>query len=429
MNDDFLPVSPDGLGPMTDRLSQEASKKLFDEECSAVERDRPPLSEARARLVSFLFGRPEGTSSADTRGEINRVLRGLYPGEFTWSTPADVIARLANQGDPVPTGFSPLDNLLRRRGIPPGRVVIVGGPPGAGKTTLAKQIAASIQIPVVCLFMDEGVEPAAIKIGQQFQLDRDKLEVGEPETVVTLRTRLEEADIRLIETEHPEATFETAIQLALEIDAPVRLVVADSVQTIKLVREQEADPEDREAISTFMWKARHFAKKHDLILLLVAQLNRLSYRSKKDAQELNPLAMFAGSRAIEHASDVAILLETPNENDVSRCVVARNRIGDRGEFFVKLNRVTSTLVHVDPVEAAGADEALRDGDRVRRLAAAKEKIRRVLSIHPGIGKKALRKVAGIHNDDCDAATEEMLRNEEIRIEKEGTIHKHFLTRK
>ncbi len=234
------------------------------------------------------------------------------------------------------------------------------------------------------------------------------------------------SNVRLIETEHPDATLETAVKLALEIDAPRRMVVADSVQTIRTTNDQKADPEDREAISAFMWTARHLAKKHDLILVVIAQLSRISYKNKKDAQDLNPLAMFAGSRAIEHASDVAILLEQPNENDVSRCVVARNRLGDKGAFYVKLDRTKASLVHVDEAEATGAEEGLQAEQRARKLANAKDRVRDILRAFPGIGKRALRKRAGVSNPDCDAAVEEMLHADEIRIETQGKLEKHYL---
>src|SRR5262249_19625398 len=154
-------------------------------------------------------------------------------------------------------------------------------------------------------------------------------------------------------------------------------------------------------------KARYFAKKYNLIIIIVAQLSRNSYKSKKDAQDLNPLAMFAGSRAIEHASDVAIVLETPNEDGVSRLHVARNRLGQKGSFLVKLARKTSPLVDVDPASAADAEEVRGDEDRARRISAAEKKVIKAIREHPGAGKKFLRRFG--NHGDVDVALEELLR--------------------
>ncbi len=365
--------------------------------------------------------------AAEAEDEIRRTrdaISSSAPAGQTWFSPADVVGRLAKEGDPIPTNFARLDRFFRRGGIIRGKVVVIGGPPGAGKTTFAKMIACSARIPVSALFFDEGDEPAAVMIGQGFGFDRAKLEIGDPETVAAFRQKLADRDFRLIETESPDATVERAVKVALEINAPVRMVVLDSVQTIKLTRDQEADPEEREAISAFMWKARHYAKKHGLIMVIVAQLSRTSYKSKKDSQDLNPLAMFAGSRAIEHASDVAILLETPNEDDSTRLIIARNRLGEKGSFHVRLDRKSSTLIYIDPAVAADAEEVRQDEDRARRISAAEKKILKALKDHPGAGKNFLRRLG--NHGDIDAAIEELGRKRKIRVERTGQTHGHFL---
>jgi len=341
-----------------------------------------------------------------------------------WLSPADVVARLAQEGEPIPTKFARLDSFFRRGGVVPGRVIVIGGPPGAGKTTLAKMIACSMGIPVSALFFDEGIEPAAVMIGQDLGFDRTKLEIGDPETVAAFRQKLADKHFRLIETEIPDATLERAVKVALEIDAPVRLVVLDSAQTIRLSEGQESDPEEREAISAFMWKARHYAKKYHLIVIIVAQLSRTSYKSKKDAQDLNPLAMFAGSRAIEHASDVAILLESPHEDGSARLLIPRNRLGEKGGFHVRLDRKTQTLRYIDPASAADAEEVRQEEDFGRRISAAQKKITKALKIHPGAGKNFLRRLG--NHGDIDAALEELIRKGKVRVETVGQTHGHFL---
>jgi replicative DNA helicase len=314
----------------------------------------------------------------------------------TWATPADVIERLAVQGDVVPTGFPPLDRLFRRGGIPPGRVVAIGGPPGSGKTTFASMIvtAVSPRAPVSALFLDEGVEQATVKLGQQLGYDRDKLEAGDKALVLLLRGRLDGMNLRLLETDNPDVCLELAVRLAVEVEAPTRLLVLDSVQTIRATADQKIDPEEREAISAFMWLTRRLAKKHNLVVIAAAQLNRPAYSNRKTSKDINPLAMFAGSRAIEHASDVAVLLDEPDEDGVVRFIVPRNRLGEKGRFSARLDRPRASFVHVDDSAAEQEETQQAKRELEQNIGKLADRVVALLKKHGPLNKAAIYERVG-----------------------------------
>lgn len=48
----------------------------------------------------------------------------------------EVIGRMGLMGEPIPTGCTFIDDHLRHKGIPPGKLVLIGGPPSSGKSLL-----------------------------------------------------------------------------------------------------------------------------------------------------------------------------------------------------------------------------------------------------------------------------------------------------
>lgn len=98
---------------------------------------------------------------------------------------AATVVRMDQPPTPVPvlsTGCPPLDTALGINGLPRGRVVEVFGPDGAGKTTLALQVAAEAQRSggtVAFVDVDHKLDPeSAAAMGVQL----DRLLVSQPDS-------------------------------------------------------------------------------------------------------------------------------------------------------------------------------------------------------------------------------------------------------
>lgn len=302
-----------------------------------------------------------------------------------WLDPAQVIATMAKDMDPIPTGWAPLDNRCRRGGVPPGRVLCFGGPPFAGKTTIVAQIAyhMSLTIPVFALFSDEGRTQASARLGVMAGIPLEEIEEHPAQAAEKLATHLEATGRRLYllkpddELAHAETVFRKA---STDIPAgSTALVILDSVQTIPPNANPEEDSE-RLIYKKLMGYCRAQASEHRLIVLLTSQSNRASYRNRKSEENSHAIASFAGSGSIEYLADLALVLGIPDESSqIVECHTAKNRLR-------KLRQAPSARFHVRYDEATGqmleVDEASRDAENMaalqERLRPAKDAIRQFL---------------------------------------------------
>jgi predicted ATP-dependent serine protease len=85
-----------------------------------------------------------------------------------WISPAERALRLGGRGVRIPLGVKTLDRACRG-GLLPGKILIVGGAPGAGKTTFVTQKAYELALRgvyVAVLAADEDADGLLIRIGQ-----------------------------------------------------------------------------------------------------------------------------------------------------------------------------------------------------------------------------------------------------------------------
>lgn len=299
-----------------------------------------------------------------------------------------VLRGLASQGTPIPTGFAALDRQCRGGGIPPGRVVLIGGPPEAGKTTLLCQIVnhLALKYPVFCLFKDEGRDQAVVRIAQQLGYPRELLEAGDESTVEKVEERLAMAGtvLEFADPDEPGMSLEAAIdEMAIRMpskDGGPRVLAIDSVQTVLPWKKENADNERTQLIE-LMDAARPAAREENLLILMTSQVSRGFYQSKDVSARSNASAAFLGSSRMEFGADVAIVLHPPNQDGVSRCEVTKNRlrIGATTPFSVRMNYADARLVEVD---GGGAEE---EADTKARglVDEAKHKIVEILKLHRG----------------------------------------------
>ncbi len=201
--------------------------------------------------------------------------------------------------DPLPkarvhTGMPEMDRLLGG-GLIPGSVVLLGGEPGVGKSTLLLQLAGALSTHHGNVLYISGEEsPAQVKLRAQ------RLDVPEERLYV-----LDEQDLL------PMAD-------AVEQLSPVALVV-DSLQTVR------ARPEGGElgAVSQVREAAgllARLAKAAGMVCFLVSHITKGGE--------------FAGPKTVEHLVDVALYLEGARDGELRLMRSVKNRFGATDEVAV-----------------------------------------------------------------------------------------------
>ncbi|MBC7093921.1 DNA repair protein RadA [Candidatus Bipolaricaulota bacterium] len=203
------------------------------------------------------------------------------------------------------TGMGEVDRVLGG-GLIPGVVVLFGGEPGVGKSTLLLQLAAQVAARYGKVLYVSGEEATA-----QVKLRAERLGVAEP----TLYLLSEQHLLRIVE--------------AVQDVGPTALVV-DSLQTVL------ARPDGGEIGGLLQVReaAAHFAR---LAKGLGMATVLVSHITKEGG--------FAGPKTVEHLVDVAVYLEGVREGDLRLLRCVKNRYGSTAEVAV-LQMGASGLVEV-----------------------------------------------------------------------------------
>uniref|UniRef100_A0A7C2BZ12 DNA repair protein RadA n=2 Tax=Thermus islandicus TaxID=540988 RepID=A0A7C2BZ12_9DEIN len=182
------------------------------------------------------------------------------------------------------SGLLEVDRVLGG-GFVPGEVVLLGGEPGVGKSTLLLEMARRMPQRVYYVAGEES--PAQIKLRAR--------RLGVAELLLVRETRLE-ALLALLEQDPPEALFVDSVQ-TLEAGGTPGSLVAVREATGALVR---------------------FAKESGAAVVLVGHVTKEG--------------VVAGPKSVEHAVDATLYLETAGVYRVLRS--AKNRFGPVGELGV-----------------------------------------------------------------------------------------------
>ncbi|MFN4072155.1 MAG: DNA repair protein RadA [Thermus sp.] len=182
------------------------------------------------------------------------------------------------------SGLSEVDRVLGG-GFVPGEVVLLGGEPGVGKSTLLLELAKHLTQKVYYLAGEES--PAQIKLRAR--------RLGVKDLLLLKETRLEPL-LSLLERDPPEVLFVDSIQTVEAGGSPGSLVAV------------------REATQAFV----RLAKEEGITTLLVGHVTKEG--------------VVAGPKSIEHAVDATLYLESAGVYRVLRS--AKNRFGPVGELGV-----------------------------------------------------------------------------------------------
>jgi DNA repair protein RadA/Sms len=192
------------------------------------------------------------------------------------------------------TGISELDRVLGG-GVVPGSLVLIGGEPGIGKSTLLLQAAANMARTAGPVLYSSGEESE-----HQIKARGERLEVGD-------------APLYLLS--------ETCLERVLEEIARVRpaLVIVDSVQTIFSLKFQSAPGsigQVREAATQLLF----MAKAQNVPTVLVGHVT-------KDGS-------LAGPKALEHVVDTVLYFEGERHHSQRVVRAIKNRFGAVSELGV-----------------------------------------------------------------------------------------------
>jgi len=197
----------------------------------------------------------------------------------------------ANEEDRIKTGINEFDRVLGG-GLMPGSVILLGGDPGIGKSTLAMQATANINQKVLYATGEESEK--------QIKLRASRLKLNSTEFYVQAETNLSD------------------ILGAINQLSPA-VVVIDSIQTMyrsELENSPGTITQIRECTSLLMEEAK---KKHYSVIII-------GHVTKE--------GMIAGPKLLEHMVDTVIQFEGESNHSFRILRAQKNRFGSTNEIGV-----------------------------------------------------------------------------------------------
>ena len=191
------------------------------------------------------------------------------------------------------TGFEELDRVLGG-GLVPGAVVLLGGDPGVGKSTLLQQASAYLMqdVPVCHATGEESLR----QIGQR-----------------SLRLGLDASAMNLL----ADTSIENVLSQARKCQA--RVLIIDSMQTMTSEGLTSA-PGSVAQLRDGVGKIVQFAKNNDVAVFIIGHV------TKEGA--------IAGPRVVEHMVDTVLYFESDPASRYSIIRSVKNRFGASGEMGV-----------------------------------------------------------------------------------------------
>ena len=190
-----------------------------------------------------------------------------------------------------PTQITEIDRTLGG-GIVPGSVILFGGEPGIGKSTLILQICNALALQNIVVLYCSGEESE-----QQLKIRAERLSVDmQPYFVLS------------------ENNLETVIEIISKIKP--KFVVIDSIQTVYSVNNDSpmGSPNQIKAVTAIL---NQLAKTHNITFLIVGHVTK----------EGN----LAGPRMLEHMVDVVLYLEGDRSYQFRVLRTVKNRFGSTAE--------------------------------------------------------------------------------------------------
>ncbi|MCX8034970.1 MAG: DNA repair protein RadA [Candidatus Dojkabacteria bacterium] len=219
------------------------------------------------------------------------------------------IKRNDNYRELIKTSLDSFNNLLGG-GIHTDQIILIGGEPGIGKSTLMLQMIKNIQYPTLYISGEESAD----------QIIHRALRIGTEENYLNLLID-NRSDIQNILSNIESKKF--------------KLVIIDSVQTIT----DENLPYQSQStnnIRLFVEKIVEYAKKYGVSIILIGQIT-------KDG-------LLAGPKLLEHMVDTVIYFEGDKYNDFRILKITKNRFGPSNEIAI-YEMTESGLKDIDDIDS------------------------------------------------------------------------------
>jgi DNA repair protein RadA/Sms len=211
------------------------------------------------------------------------------------SIPRQKLVSIEAQDSPrLPTGIAELDRVLGG-GLVPGGVVLLGGDPGIGKSTLLLQALAELSMHGIDVLYSSGEESAA-----QIALRAQRISLNAPQLEILAEIQLEK------------------LLLSVEAAQPQVLVV-DSIQTLYSDAFTSA-PGSVSQVRECAAQLTRLAKSSGICVLLVGHVT-------KDGH-------LAGPRVLEHIVDTVLYFEGDTHSSFRLVRSIKNRFGAVNELGV-----------------------------------------------------------------------------------------------
>lgn len=288
-----------------------------------------------------------------------------------------------------PTRWPCGDGELGNIDIGPGRVLLLGGAPGAGKSALVAQIVVEAlrRTPTLrALILNVEMPPTALLERQLSRLSGvDLTPIMRRETTADDRQRLEAAldDLAALADRlafaSPSADLAAIARAADDFEAD--LIVLDYVQRI---RPPGKSATRRESIDAVMDHVRRFASADAAIICVAALARQKSDKGQSTyAPETLNLASFRESSELEFGADDAFILAPADDADAMVLKHLKSRYGETRDLHLRFDRKHQRFS--DDLEAAAWAEASKptraDADDIQAdIAAARERARRERSL-------------------------------------------------
>jgi len=191
------------------------------------------------------------------------------------------------------TGFAEFDRVLGG-GLVPGAVVLLGGDPGVGKSTLLQQVSASLSAKLA-VFYATG-EESLRQFGQRSQ----RLGLESPNLVILAETTLEHI-------------------LESATNSGANVLVIDSMQTMAS-NDLPSSPGSIAQLRECVGRVVQFAKQNEVAVFIIGHV------TKEGA--------IAGPRVVEHMVDTVLYFESDPASRYTLIRSVKNRFGASGEMGV-----------------------------------------------------------------------------------------------